>query len=284
MSSYPSYGKPLRSTLIQGDVWHWRGTPREHSFSYPMLSLQLDLDELASHSFDSVVLRHNRWGVCSIWNDDYLAGVGSLRAKVEAVLEREGIKDVPHRITLVTMPRYLGYVFNPVSFFICFNSDEKVFACVTQVHNTFGECHVYPLVCEASRLPVSWDFDKRFFVSPFFDSHGSYKLTLISEGALFSVRVDLVRDGQKVFSATLNGQASPISKSNLIKALLRYPLTLFLTMPRIHMQALKLIFRVKAVPQPKPVATEPYTIRSKQNIIHRARLAFLSALRRVRRV
>jgi len=273
-----------RSSLVSGSVWHWRRDPNPHAFTYPMLLVQIDVDELESGTLSNSIFGYNKWRICSIWSADYLTGSSPIRGKVESFLQAQGATGSPARITLVTMPRYFGYVFNPVSFFICFDKDSRVTACITQVNNTFGESHVYPLVCEPSAVPVSWTFGKGFFVSPFFDSRGEYTLEVRSEGETLSIRVDLHREAQHVFAATLQGKAKPLSKVSLFRALLTYPVTLLLTMPRIHMQALILFFRVGATPEPKPSASGPYTIRSKQNIIHRARLALLSLLRKSRKV
>jgi cyclopropane-fatty-acyl-phospholipid synthase len=284
MNSAESSKKGVRSTLVRAVVRHWRSGPRSHAFSYPMLTLQLDVDELESSCFTSVLLRYNRRAVCSIRGEDYLLGTESLRKKVSLILERHGQSEAPARITLVTMPRYFGYVFNPVSFFICYDRGDKIVACITQVNNTFGETHVYPLVCQPSNVPVSWSFPKSFFVSPFFDTQGSYTLEVVSEGEYLHIKVGLEREGTVVFAAALEGDAEPLSNRNLFRVLVRYPVTLLLTMPRIHLQALVLFFRAKATPFQKPAPSGPYTIRSNPNIIHRVRLAFLTLLRAGRKV
>ena len=271
-----------RSAISYGQVAHWRGVPREHSFAYPIFSFLLDLDELDSMSFRSRLFGVNQWSVFSIYNADYLSGYGTLREKVERLLCQHGGISAPARITLITMPRFFGYIFNPVSFFACFDCEDKVIALITEVHNTFGEAHIYPLVCEPSSLPFAWKFPKEFFVSPFFDLRGEYWLSLESVADNLSIRVDLHRDAQCVFSATLQGSSRPLTLGTLTRTIISYPFTSFLTMPRIHGQALQLFFRVGACPFEKPNVRHPCTIRSRPNVIHRARLAFLSLLRRMR--
>ena len=275
------------SSVVMGEVGHWRHSPRAHSFSYPMLTLQLDVDELEEGRLNSLFFRYNSWSICSVRSSDYLFGEGSLRDKIQSVLAREGVSERPFRVTLVTMPRYFGYVFNPVSFFICFDQSERVIGCLTQVTNTFGESYLYPLVCDDTTLPkaaipVEWDFDKSFYVSPFFDTEGRYKVRVESEGKRLEVIVELFKASQSVFGAKLSGDSRPLTKSNLMRALVHFPCALLLTMPRIHWQAMLLFFRAKISPVPKPIETGPYTIRVKPNIIHRARLFLLAALRSVR--
>jgi DUF1365 family protein len=271
-----------RSAISYGEVAHWRAVPKEHSFSYPIFSFLLDLDELEAMSFRSRLFGVNRWSVFSIVYADYLSGKGTLREDVERVLREQGREHMPARITLITMPRFFGYVFNPVSFFACFDAEDRIIALITEVHNTFGEAHIYPLTCEPTSVPVEWKFPKEFFVSPFFDLQGEYSLCVESVASELSIRVDLAREGQRVFSATLRGSARPLTLGRLMQTLIRYPLTSLLTMPRIHGQALRLFFRVGACPFEKPQPHHPCTIRSRQNIIHRARLALLSLLRKAR--
>jgi DUF1365 family protein len=271
-----------RSRIVRGEVAHWRGVPSSHSFSYPIFSFLVDLDELPRLSIAPRIFGVNRRAVLSIFNEDYLAGAGDLRAKVEMLLRERGVSAAPARITLITMPRYFGYVFNPVSFFACFDRDNRVVGLITEVHNTFGEAHIYPLVCEPSSMPVVWRFPKEFFVSPFFDTEGGYVVTLEKADEELSIRVDLEKDQKIVFSATLAGIGEPVTRASLFKLLWRYPVTSLLTMPRIHRQALNLFFKVGVCPFQKPRPSHPYTIRSQQNMIHRSRLWLLSVLRRLR--
>jgi cyclopropane-fatty-acyl-phospholipid synthase len=274
----PTQSTP-RSSIVCGVVSHWRASPRQHSFTYPMVTFQLDLDELGSVGIAPRLFAFERKALCSVWRSDYLRGEGSLRARVEEELRRQGITQKPARITLITMPRLCGYVFNPVSFMVCFDECERVIGCVTQVNNTFGETHVYPLVCKPSEMPVVWTFPKKFFVSPFFDTEGEYTVSLESEGKRVAVQVDLSKQGGRVFSARLEGPSKSLTRFNLVRTLVMFPLTQLLTMPRIHLQALYLYFRVKATPFSKPAPSDPYTIRSQPNTIHIIRLRFLSLLR-----
>jgi DUF1365 family protein len=283
-----------RSSIVTGDVYHCRMTPRRHEFSYPIFTMQLDLDQLESRTDNSLLFGYEKWRLLSIWRGDYLRDPAiakepcvpgrsySLREKVEGELARQGGDQIPTRITLVTMPRIGGYVFNPVSFFLCFNHQDQLIACITEVHNTFGEAHIYPLVCEPNDLPVEWRFPKGFFVSPFFDVEGEYRVAVEQEGKELRVAVDLYKSGSLVFASSLSGSAKGLSTANILRTLISFPLALLLTMPRIHFQALLLFFKERITPYTKPAPISSYTIYSQQNIIHRARLWLLSVLQRAR--
>ena len=272
----------MRSRIVWGAVDHWRKGPREHSFSYPVFTFAFDVDELSSLAIGPRLVAYEKRAIFSVRSADYLRGEGSLREKVEGVLASHGRGEPPARITLITSPRYFGYVFNPVSFFACFDANNLVVGLITQVNNTFGETHVYPLVCSPQSMPVAWNFSKDFFVSPFFDMEGSYEVVLESEGDHLSIRVDLHREGEKVFAARLIGDGPTLSRGQVVATLKKFPITSMLTMPRIHGQAMKLFFTARAHVYTRPQPTNSYTIRSRQNIIHKARLGLLSLLRKAR--
>jgi cyclopropane-fatty-acyl-phospholipid synthase len=272
----------MRSRIIWGSVYHWRKSPREHSFSYPVLTMAFDVDELPSIDINPRLCAFEKRAVLSVRGDDYLEGEGTLRDKVERVLLQHGCREKPARITLVTSPRYFGYVFNPVSFLACFDATDRVIGLITQVNNTFGDTHVYPLVSEPTSMPAIWRFSKGFFVSPFFNMEGTYEVALESEGETLHIRVDLHHEGEKAFKASLSGVGRPVSRGQLLKTLIKFPLTLLLTMPRIHLQAMKLYFKSRANVYIRPEPSSAYTIRSRQNIIHKARLALLALLRKAR--
>ena len=274
----------MRSKVVWGTVAHWRKAPKEHAFNYPVFTFAYDVDELPTLSIAPRLLAYEKRAVFSVRSADYLEGEGTLREKVQRVLQQHGKVESPARITLFTSPRYFGYVFNPVSFFACFDANDNVIGLITQVNNTFGDTHVYPLVCEPSPMPVAWHFSKDFFVSPFFNMEGTYEVAFESEGDSPSIRVDLHKEGEKVFSARLSGVAHTLSRSQLIATLKKFPVTSLLTMPRIHGQAVQLYFKARAKVYTRPDPTSVYTIRSRQNIIHRARLALLAVLRKARKV
>jgi cyclopropane-fatty-acyl-phospholipid synthase len=269
----------MKSALYWGEVGHWRSGPKEHTFRYRIFTFAVDLDELEALSLSPRLFAYEKTAVFSIRKRDYLQDGETLRGRVEAVLRREGVAEMPVRITLLTMPRYLGYVFNPVSFFVCRNSRDEVTALVTQVNNTFGETHLYPLVCEPCIGPHTWHFPKEFFVSPFFAREGNYSVTFEEAEERLGIRVDLEKDGATIFSGHLGGIARPLTRGSILATLVRYPITSLLTMPRIHHQAMKLYGRVGATIYDKPTPLNTYTIRSHQNLVHRARLKLLGLLK-----
>ena len=110
---------------------------------------------------------------------------------VRAYLAEHGIE--ADRILLLTNLRVLGYVFNPVSFFYCYQGGEL--ACIiAEVSNTFGERLPYLLSPEnqdTGERRLSYRHDKKLHVSPFFGLDQSYQWWFSEPGEQLDVRIDL---------------------------------------------------------------------------------------------
>ena len=132
----------MRSALYTGTVMHARKTPKENVFRYRVCFYLLDLDELPELDRRVRLFGWNRRSLVSLHDRDHL--------DVRAYLAEHGIE--ADRILLLTNLRVLGYVFNPVSFFYCYQGGEL--ACiVAEVSNTFGERLPYLLSPENQERP-----------------------------------------------------------------------------------------------------------------------------------
>ena len=73
-------------------------------------------------------------------------------------------------IFLLTHLRYLGYNFNPVSFFYCYDREDCVHMIMAEVNNTFGETANYWLTPTSSARPAATRdiaFRRHFMCRPF---------------------------------------------------------------------------------------------------------------------
>ena len=246
-----------------GLVKHRRLRPTENAFGYGVFTLLIPMRARKSHPhiLNENGVSDNRFGICSFYDKDHGNGQSDSLAWIENVLKESGIDHIDGEIWLQTFPRVLGYVFNPVSFWICTDSNQKVQAVLAEVNNTFGERHCY-LLYKNSRAPIlsgeSMTSKKVFHVSPFCEVRGEYHFRFLfsqdSRSKEHSVaRIELHEDGQALINTSISGVSRPLSKANVILALFRYPLMSLGVIFRIHWQALKLW--VKGVPfytKPKP--------------------------------
>jgi cyclopropane-fatty-acyl-phospholipid synthase len=271
------------STIFHGTVFHQRNAPCIHAFTYPLFSLRVSVDELPLLQKGSwKIFSHNSRGIFSIYDEDYLSHVpGDLRQKVESVLLNQEVTEKPAYIDLISHPRIFGYVFNPVSFFLCYRQDTSMLGVIAEVHNTFGEKHLYVLgneeAVESSGDRFSFfECKKQFHVSPFFDRKGEYRFVVSKKRNELDIRVSLEKDDRMVFTSRLLGKKQHAwGVRNLLKSSFLYPGSIIGTMPRIIYQAAQLKWRKKLHVFTKPIAAHPMTIETQgPGVLQRTALSF----------
>jgi len=165
-------------------------------------------------------------------------------AEVRAHLRTEGEDPTDWRILLVTNLRVLGYVFNPASFFLCSDPEGVLRVVVTEVHNTFGERHLYTLRrgvgAGTNGSPFTAGMDKAFFVSPFISTDGRYGVHVRDEAEGLRLAISLRQDDEMLLSTSLVLRRLDLTDRNLLRMLLRHPFVTHKTIALIHYHALRL--------------------------------------------
>lgn len=250
------------SKIYSGEVMHARVHPAKHVLRFPHYFYAFDLDELTTLDREVKGFGYNRFKIASLRDRDYLQGEGSIKEKIMSLLKSHGADRGVTRIVLVTQARYLGFVFNPVSFFFCYKKDQSVSCVVAEVNNTFGEKHIYLLTekLKSESGFIEFRHSKDFHVSPFNNLDGFYSFRFSEPGEKIDVRIVLHRDGKDIMTARLTGTALPLTSSNLKSVIRRFPFTTLLTVARIYKEAFKLFFFKKLPYNPKPEPASPMTI------------------------
>ena len=224
---------------------HARLAPRRHSFLYPLFFLRLPLSSLflPGQAF-SPWLVIDRPGLFSFHSRDHGPRDGtSLLPWIRARLTEAGLDRADGEVVLQTFPRFLGYVFNPVSFWFCHDRSGALRAVLAEVNNTFGERHCYWIHHPDQRPILNGDviFAKKVFhVSPFFPVRGDYRFRFQQRGAMYCATVDYLEAGELRLLTRLRGRAVPLTGSALLVAALRFPFMTLMVVLRIHWQALRL--------------------------------------------
>jgi cyclopropane-fatty-acyl-phospholipid synthase len=252
----------MNSRVFAGEVAHVRSYPVTHTLKYPLYFFLFDLDELDSLNASLRFFSYNRFNVASLRDRDYLVGDGSIRKKIISFLEQRGVHKGIVRIELLTMARYFNYVFNPVSFYFCYDKNGKMICAAAEVNNTFDEKHLYILTGPESGTNgfIGFSHSKQFHVSPFNNREGYYDFSFNVTGDAAEVRIVLNRDGHRIMAARLFGKGLPLTAENLSSTLLHFPFTALMTMPRILKEAFKLFFIRKLPYVPKPEAGHSMTL------------------------
>jgi len=170
--------------LYRGEVVHVRQLPPRRHFRYPAHFVGLDVDELPALDARLRLFGHNRGRPVAVHDRDYLDASDGLAASIRRSL---GTRDPGGRIHLVTHTRVFGYVFNPVSFFLCQDRAGVLAAVIAEVNNTYGGAHRYVL----EPRDGAWEAEKRLFVSPFLPDEARYRFTFPSVGARLEIAADL---------------------------------------------------------------------------------------------
>lgn len=222
-------------------VWHARSAPVTHRFRNRSHSWLVDLDDLPRLGLLGPLARFEA--------RDHLGDPRTtIRANLDRFLATQGIVLRGGRVLMLTMPRVLGTVFNPITVYWCFAADGTQVAAVVEVHNTYGDRHAYLVHPDAQGRAV---VDKALYVSPFNDVSGSYELTLPVPGDRVRVQVVLRHDGQPPFSAGLTGRALPVSARTVLRLGLTQPLEPLFVMARIRAHGIWLWLRRLPV-RPRP--------------------------------
>ena len=104
--------------LINCEVMHQRLSPRKNAFRYDVYYLGIPLSQIESNAIGEI-LNLNRFGLHSFYEKDHGYRDGtSLKAWRYDMFDTYKFEK-PKEVFLISMPRILGYVFNPVSFWFC---------------------------------------------------------------------------------------------------------------------------------------------------------------------
>jgi hypothetical protein len=175
----------------------------------------------------------------------------------ETIYRKAGIR-ATGPIRLLTHVRYFGFVFNPVSFYYCFDdSGSRVIAVMAEVTNTpWGERHYYVIPFADDGTATLFEQPKEFHVSPFMNMAMLYRWNLRTPDERLFVCIESDSEQGRLFDATLSLTRRPLSAGHVITTMLRFPFMTFAVVAAIYWQALRLwLRRVPFVPHPRRKST-----------------------------
>ena len=185
---------------------------------------------------------------------------------IRSILSAHGFTDEVGEIMLIAMPRVLGYVFNPVSFWLCLDETRAIRAVLAEVNNTFGETHSYFCAHEDHRVITADDWMlayKHFHVSPFLERNGEYCFRFSFQENRLGIWIDYYHEnGEKQLLTALTGELAPLTRAHLRRVFWRYPLVTLTTIALIHWQAIKLVSKgIRYIAKPNPLSEKFSTTR-----------------------
>lgn len=230
------------SRIYEGHVMHQRLRPQGHKFTYRLFSLLLDLDELPRLDQNLRLFSRNRFNLFSFHDRDHGGeGCTDTAANVRTLLRGMGFETACSRILILCYPRILGYVFNPISTYYCYDDEGRLKLIVYEVTNTHFErkWYVIPLM-ERGGNTYAHSCDKEMYVSPFTTPTGRYDFKIVAPGKDIFVGIDLVEPDGRTLATFFQGEARELSDRRLLGLWLRYPLMTLKVTAAIHFEAARL--------------------------------------------
>ena len=255
----------MNSRIYTLKLSHERLEPKKNAFKYSIYLMYLDLDELESLAENFTFFSYNQWNIFSFFDEDHFKFVNTKNATAEKIAQenvklraekylgkntkeriRAMIEDLNlsfdlGKVFILTNLRNLGYIFNPVSFYYCFDKEGVFRVMFSEVNNTFYDQKIYFEVIDNPKEKVFTSLQKKnYYISPFlsYDNHLKWQFDVPGEKMFMSV--NSLKDEKVELKTLLIGQRKELSNTNLIFLLLRYPLITIMIIFLIHYQALKL--------------------------------------------
>ncbi|MCC5991898.1 MAG: DUF1365 domain-containing protein [Rhodobacteraceae bacterium] len=233
---------------IAGQTFHARRGPVSNRFTYAVDYVLFDAEaELRLPA----LMRRDRAGLAALRSADHggAPGQGRGAAWVRDVLAAHGVGDIVNGpVQLLTQPRILGHLFNPVSFWLCHDDRMALRAVIAEVNNTYGDRHSYLCMAPDAGVITARDrlrAQKVFHVSPFQPVAGEYEFVFDIQPDRISIRIDYRQDAEAPRAglvATLTGARAPLTNRAILGAMIRR-MGSRRVLGLIHWQALKLWWR-----------------------------------------
>jgi DUF1365 family protein len=247
----------MESAICIGKLRHRRFTPVKHDFTYPIFMVLMDIDRLKEMAEISPFISYNRWNWAAFYERDHFGEAQiPLRERLRRDAEANGFSLPDGRIFLLTHLRYFGYVFNPVSFFYCYDRAESLQAVLAEVHNTFGDAENYWLTAHnewRSAKVHRYRDAKRLHVSPFNPMNLDYTFVFndLNESQRLMIHMNTIEDGRVNLDATLQLERQEWSRQALHRALIKHPWMTAKVITTIYWEALRLYWKgAKFYPDP----------------------------------
>lgn len=230
------------ANIYKNFVIHDRLIPKKYKFGYNFFWYYFDLDEVQQLSDKSILFSYNRFGFFSFYDKDHFSkGEMSLKETVTNFIKSNGVSDEIKSIKVLTNFRFLGYVFNPVSYFFVTTSIGETH-CIIEICNTYKEIKPYFVHAkhfDGNKFDITTN--KNFYISPFsaLDNTMNFQIHLPKDDMFVHI-FDYTKSGELELTTHLKGKSLPFTDGRLLINALAKPFATLQIIWAIHWHALKL--------------------------------------------
>ena len=146
-----------------------------------------------------------------------------------------------HQVNFITIPSFLGYSFNPISFYLYLDHHNQLVSILYEVKNTFGDQVHYLSLKDFDQK----QFKKNMYVSPFIEMDCTYKITVkIPNPHRFQCFINQYsKEKDQIFYASIDLPLAPLTKAQGFLFFLTNIFGSLKAIALIHVQALKLFIK-----------------------------------------
>ena len=146
-----------------------------------------------------------------------------------------------HQVNFITIPSFLGYSFNPISFYLYLDHHNQLVSILYEVKNTFGDQVHYLSLKDFDQK----QFKKNMYVSPFIEMDCAYKITVkIPNPHRFQCFINQYnKEKDQIFYASIDLPLAPLTKAQGFLFFLTNIFGSLKAIALIHVQALKLFLK-----------------------------------------
>lgn len=225
-------------SIGQGHIIHKRTRDTQNFFQYKAPYLSLNLNDSQSLPW---FISFNKFNCLSIFyrQHGHRQKQSSLLQFATDLAKRYHIDF--YQVNLITIPSFLGYSFNPISFYLYLDHNNQLVSILYEVKNTFGDQVHYLSLKDFDQK----QFKKNMYVSPFIEMESTYKISVkIPKPHQFQCYINQFdKDEKQIFYASIN---LPLTKLTSTKGFLFFLSNIFgslKTIILIHVQAIKLFLK-----------------------------------------
>lgn len=235
----------MKSSLQPGSVFHKRIYPYNHQFKYKTVSALINLDELDIIN-KLFLFSVNSFNLFSFFFKDHgERNDNNPKYFILKNITKKFNDKTKYTIYLYCTPSFFGYVFNPISIYLCKDKKNKIKYVCYEVKNTHHEQHCYFIKIKKNSEKIYSKLQKKFYVSPFLQMNLKYKFYLFNKKNIFLLNIDVYKKNQIILKTGISSKTVALNNMTLIYYFIKNLFFAQKVMILIHYQAIKIFIKQK---------------------------------------